>query len=168
MSTLALGSIANIASAVSVLVAMGLGFLQIRQMRKTRALFTSGELVHTIQTPEFSNAVRLVMTLPDRADPALIAEDPEMLGAVLSLSHTYESLGVLVFHRIVPLHLVDDLMGGYIRGSWVKLQPFVEYQRAAVGIFYGEWMQWLAERMIESPSPGKKVGAHIAHRKWRA
>ena len=167
MKMIALGTIANMASAVSVIVAISLGFLQISQMRKSRALFTAGELVHTIQTPEFSNSVRLIMQLPDRTDPAIIRDNPEILSAVLSLSHVYESLGVLVYHRILPLHLVDDLMGGYIRGSWAKLEPFVVARRAEQGVFYGEWMQWLAERMIEFPSPGKKIGAHIAHRKWK-
>ncbi len=162
-----IATIANIASAVAVLVAVFFGSLQIRQMAKTRALFTSTELVHAMLTTEFTQSVRLVMTLPDHADPAMIANNPEMSAAVLSLSHVFESLGVLVFHRIVPLHLVDDLMGGYVRQSWRKVRPHVEVKRRDMGVSYGEWMQWLAERLDEHPSPGKSHGAHLAHRRWK-
>ena len=159
--------IANLASAVSVVVAVSFGVLQIRQMRKTRALFTSAELVHAMQTQEFARSVRLVLTLPDEADVALVRDNAEMAQAVLSLSHVFESLGVLVFHRIIHLHLVDDLMGGYIRECWTKMRPYVLFRRSEMGVYYGEWMQWLAERMESFPSPGKNIGAYIAHRAWK-
>lgn len=162
-----LATVANIASAFAVLVAVLFGSLQIRQMGKTRALFTSTELVHAMLTTEFTRSVKIVMQLPDHADPMLVSENPDVGAAVLSLSHVFESLGVLVFHRIVPLHLVDDLMGGYVRQSWRKVRPHVEVRRKEMGISYGEWMQWLAERLDEYPSPGKSDGAHVAHRKWR-
>jgi hypothetical protein len=150
-----------------VVVAVVMGWLQIRQMRKTRALFTSAELVHSMQTPEFARSVQLVLTLPDAADPALVRDNAEMAAAVLLLSHVFESLGVLVYHRILHLHLVDDLMGGYVRESWKKLKPHVEARRQELGPYYGEWMQWLAEKLDEFPSPGKKDGAHRTHRRWR-
>lgn len=162
-----IASLTNLASIVTIIVAVVFGTLQIRQMRKTRALFTVNELVHAIQTPAFSQSVRLVLTLPDRADPQRIVNDPEMTGAVTSLGHVYESLGVLVFHRILPLHLVDDLMGGYIRHSWLKLEPYIEWRRKELGVSYSEWTQWLAEQLLEHPSPGKELGAHIAHRGWK-
>ena len=162
-----IASLANFASAIAVVVAVIFGTLQIRQMRKTRALFTLAELVHAMQTPEFTQSVRRVMTLPDAADPERIAADVEMAESVLALSHVYESIGVLVYHRVIHLHLVDDLLGGYIRQSWKKIRPYVEFRRAEMGISYGEWMQWLAERLDEYPSPGKHGGAHRTHRKWK-
>lgn len=160
-------TLANLASAVAVVVAVVFGTLQVRQMRKTRALFTSTELVRAMQTTEFARCIALVLSLPDDADPELVIQDPEMAAAVLSLSHVFESLGVLVYHRIIGLHLVDDLMGGYVRRIWRKVRPTVERRRTTLGISYGEWMQWLAERLGEYPSPGKDRGAYIAHRGWR-
>lgn len=32
---------------------------------------------------------------------------------------------------------------------------------------YGEWFQWLAERMDENPAKGKSQRAHLFHRSWR-
>lgn len=163
-----IATVANLVSAITVLTAVTLGSLQIRQMSKTRALFTSTELVHAMLTPDFTRSVRIVIALPDHADPALIANNPENLSAVLQLSHVFESIGVLVYHRILPLHLVDDLMGGYVRQVWRKVRPHVEVRRREMDtVSYAEWMQWLAERMDEHPSPGKTLGAHVAHRKWR-
>ncbi len=81
-------------------------------MAKTRALFTATELVHAMQTQDFARGVRLVLTLPDRAHPDVVRNNPEVTAAVQALSHVRESLGVLVFHRILSLHLVDDLIGG--------------------------------------------------------
>ena len=47
------------------------------------------------------------------------------LGRVaLFLGHMYETLGVLVYYRLLPLYLVDELLGGYVRMSWKKLGPF--------------------------------------------
>lgn len=159
--------LANLASAIAVLVAVILGRSQIRQMRKTRALFTTTELVHAMQREEFARGIRLVLTLPEDADVQLIRDDPDMTAAVLSVSHIYESMGVLVYHRIIHLYLVDDLMGGYVRTTWKRIKPYVYARRSELGVYYGEWMEWLADRLDEHPSPGKHIGAHIAHRGWR-
>ena len=32
---------------------------------------------------------------------------------------------------------------------------------------FGEWYQWLAERIDEYPAPGKTVGAPVAFKDWR-
>jgi hypothetical protein len=162
-----LGLLANLASTLAVVVALIFGTLQVRQMIKTRSLFTAAELVRIIQTPEFTSSIRLVLTLPNAASPEKVYGDPEMAAAVLTISHFYESIGVLVYHRILPLHLVDDLMGGYVRQSWRKLSPAVLSRREELGVYFGEWMQWLAERMDEYPSPGKNSGAHVTHRDWK-
>lgn len=166
MAGMLLATLANVASAVAVCVAVLFGVLQVRQMQKTRAVFTTAELVHAMQSQEFTRSVRLVLTLPDDADPELISRDPDMVAAVQTLGHTYESLGVLVFHRIVSLYMVDDLMGGYVRESWSRIAPYVMARRVELGVYYGEWMEWLVDRLREHPSPGKAIGAHVAHRAW--
>lgn len=160
--------VAALASTVAVIVATVFGTLTIRQWRRTRYLTAAAELVHTMQTPEFTRAIGLVMKLPERADPATVQSDADSVTAVHAVTHVFESLGVLVFHRLLPLHLVDHLLGGYVRASWRRVKPYAEARRAEVGAVFGEWFQWLAERMEEDPVPGKELGAFVAHRKWRA
>ena len=159
--------LANVASAVAVVVAVVFGFLQLSHLSKTRAIFSSTELVSSIQTAEFTRSVRLVMNLPEGAAPDLISRDPAMVDAALTLGHVFESLGVLVYHRVLSLHIVDDLVGGYLRGTWTRLHPYIESRRRDLGVHYGEWMQWLVERLDEHPSPGKAEGAHRSHRAWK-
>jgi hypothetical protein len=83
------------------------------------------------------------------------------------VGHAFESLGVMVFYRLLPLHLVDHLIGGYVRASWLRLRPYVEMRQAQLGPMFGEWFQWLAERLSESPAPGKDIGAFEAYKDWR-
>ena len=160
--------VAALASSVAVLVAATFGTLTLRQWQRTRYLTAAAELVHTIQTPEFTRAIGLVMQLPEGADAGAVKSDPDRVVAVHAVAHVFESLGVLVFHRLLPLHLVDHLLGGYLRASWRRLKPYVEARRTEVGVMFGEWFQWLAERMDEDPVPGKDVGAPTAHRSWHA
>ncbi|MBM4368163.1 MAG: hypothetical protein FJ102_18270 [Deltaproteobacteria bacterium] len=162
-----LATLANVLSATAVVSGVVFGMMQIRHMSKTRAIFSSAELVHAMQNAAFVDAVGLLLTLPENADPKLVTENPQMMDAAQLVGHVFESLGVLVYHRILPLHLVDDLMGGFLRDTWLRLRPFVEEQRREHGVYYSEWMQWLVERLEEHPSPGKKQGAHLAHRRWR-
>lgn len=158
--------VAAVASALTVVVALVFGTLTIRQWQRTRYLSAAAEMVHTLLTAEFTRSIARVLELPERAPVGSIST-PELLHAVFVVTHGFESLGVLVFHRLLPLHLVDHLVGGYVRSSWKRLKPHVESQRAVLGITVGEWFQWLAERLEEDPAPGKLLGAHVAHRAWR-
>ena len=159
--------IAAFASALTVLVAVVFGTLTIRQWQRARYLSAAAELVHTVLTPEFTRAIARIVELPEKAPAESVASHAEMLHAVTVVTHGFESLGVLVFHRMLPLHLVDHLVGGYVRASWKRLQPYVEQRRLTLGAMFGEWYQWLAERLEEDPAPGKSVGAHLAHRNWK-
>ena len=58
-------TIANLASALAVIVAVFFGTLQLRHMAKTRVLLGACELVRAMQTADFAKGVRLVMSLPD-------------------------------------------------------------------------------------------------------
>jgi hypothetical protein len=159
--------LATIGASMPVAVAIVFGILTLRQWQRTRYLTAAAELVKMMQTPEFSRSIALILELPERAEPESVARDPATVTAIYHISHVFESLGVLVFHRQLPLHLVDRLVGGYVRASWRRVGPYVETRRARMGAMFGEWFHWLAERLEERPAPGKKDGAWIAHRKWR-
>jgi hypothetical protein len=72
-----------------------------------------------------------------------------------------------VFHDVLDLHLVDHLIGGYVRASWTRLKPYIEARRVDVGANFAEWFQWLAERMEAFPAPSKQQGAHRTFRSWK-
>jgi hypothetical protein len=160
--------IARYATLGTVFVGVVFGILTTRQWRHTRSLTAAVDLIRTIQPPEFARSIRLILELPRNADPKVVVGDYKTVVAAFVVSHVFESLGVLVFYRLLPLHLVDHLIGGYVRASWLRLKPYVVTQRLKAGLMLGEWFQWLAERMEECPAPGKEEGAAVAYRDWRA
>jgi len=40
-----------------------------------------------------------------------------------------EGIGYSVFARIVPLSVVDDLLGGTVRVAFRKMRPYTEFER---------------------------------------
>ena len=73
-------------------------------------------------------------------------------------------------HDMVPLNVVDELLGGTVRVAWRKLRGYVDYERERAGSQKNwEWFQWLAEQ-IDRHSKARTsltLGAHEAHRDWR-
>ncbi len=93
-----------------------------------------------------------------------------LLGTAQKIGITLEAIGYSVFARIVPLSIVDDLIGGTIRVAWQKLRPFIEFERQRAGSQKSwEWFQWLAEQ-VQRHSRSKtslQIGAPIAYRDWK-
>jgi hypothetical protein len=159
--------VAPIATSLTVVLALVFGTLTIRQWQRTRYLTAAAELVRTMQTAEFTRSIARIVELEVNADPKALLADREVMAAFYAVSHVFESLGVLVYHRLLPLHLVDHLCGGYVRASWKRVRPIVISRRETLGAMFGEWYQWLAERIDEYPAPGKDVGAPIAFKDWK-
>jgi hypothetical protein len=88
--------------------------------------------------------------------------------AAVLIGTTVESVGVLVYRRVVPIAVLDDLMGDAIVRFWVKLSPWVVHLRREQGreSVY-EWFQWLVERLQERERRST-VGVHVKYRSWRA
>src|SRR5262249_43415062 len=113
--------------------------------------------------------LRRVSSLPDNVTreqiPALLGPGGE--DDVYALLTSWEALGILLYRKEVNIDLVDDFFSGPIVVSWRKLFGYVEAMRAeAKRETYFEWVQWLAERMMQRESKTPPVPAHIAHRDW--
>src|SRR5436189_178302 len=77
-----------------------------------------------------------------------IEADPRLFQAVQSIACILESLGYAVFAGMVPLNVVDELLGGTVRVAWRNLHGYVEYERKRTGSRKNwEWFQWLAEQI---------------------
>jgi len=160
-------TVSEIVASLTVVVALVFGTLTIRQWHRTRYLTAAAELVRTMQTAEFTRSIACIVDLPEETDAAKLAQDREVMAAFYAVVHVFESLGVMVYHRLLPLHLVDHLCGGYVRASWKRVRPLVVARRETFGAMFGEWFQWLAERIEQYPAPGKDVGAPVAFKDWR-
>jgi hypothetical protein len=157
----------SVAPIVAVLVAIVFGSLTLLQWTRTRFLSAAAELVHTMQASEFTHSITIIMLLPEAAPAPLVLDNKENAAALYVVSHMFESLGVLVYHRLLPLHLVDHLIGGYVRASWRRVHPAMAVKRATFGATFGEWYEWLYNRLEQYPAPGKDVGAMHAFKTWK-
>jgi len=112
----------------------------------------------------------LVQAISDGTTPSQIEADPRLFQAVQSIACILESLGYAVFARMVPLGVVDELLGGTVRIAWRKLRGYVDYERERAGSQkFWEWFQWLAEQIDRHSKARTSLtfGAHEAHRDWR-
>lgn len=167
-----LGTLANLAEILGAIVVIGgVGFavIQIRQFRRQRLEAAAVELVRSFQSADFNRAHALLLALPKGASPAELRQrssDAETQAMILST--TFESLGVLVYNRILPIEIVEQLLGGTVVSFWEKLQHWVNAVREEQGRRdTHEWFQWLAEQLQRRSALHAPAPAYEAHREWK-
>lgn len=165
-----LSTIANLATALTVLVGAGFGLLELRRVRREREERAAFAAVRAIMTPEWIRSVVIVQSLPDDISLQDLEANPRALEAAHSIGIILEALGYSVYSRIVPLLVVDELIGGVVRLAWQKLRSYIEAERQrARSLKSWEWFQWLAEQLARH-TPGKadlNHGAYEVYRDWR-
>lgn len=152
-----------------MLVIGTLGVLELRRARSERDERAAFAAVRAIVTPEWIRSVVLVQALPDDAEIAGIESDPRTLDAVHSVGIILEALGYAVYSRLVPLRVVDELIGGVVRVAWRKLRRYIEAERARSGSQKSwEWLQWLALQLDSHAAARTSLerGAYEVHRDW--
>ena len=158
----------NVVTAVAVVAGIVFAVVQLRQTHSEQRHAAAVTIVATVQTQEVRQAVRVILGLPEAVDPDLVRGDPELLDAALAVDSACEMWGSMVFEGVVDHQMLDRMVGGWIRGTWLRLEPWVRSERIELGSpNVGEWWQWLVEALEADPDPGKAVGAHIAYRDQR-
>jgi hypothetical protein len=168
-----LETLANLAEVFGTLTIIGgllFAIIQIRQYRQQLRETATLELMDKFQTSEFAQAFQILRSLRDDVPSAeLCANNPETEAAAMSVCAVYETVGVLVFRRILPFQVVEDLTGGAVVMCWRKLRNWIEELRVETSnerVF--EWFQWLAERCLEQQQvESESAPAYRAHRTWK-
>ncbi len=164
-----LSTIANLATALTVLSAVVFGVIEMRAARREREERAALAAVQVLVTPEWMRSMLVVHDIPDQASRADIQDDPRVLDAVAAVGIILEGVGYSVYARAVPLTTVGDLMGGTIRLAWRKLGPYIEDERRRTGSRKTfEWFEWLAKQ-VERHLPGRtslEIGAQDAYADW--
>lgn len=168
-----LETLANLAEVLGTLTIVGsvlFAVIQIRQYRKQLRETATLELMNRFQTPEFAQAFRVIRSLQEGISSIeLIASDPETEEAAMFVCSVYETVGVLVFRRILPFQVVEDLTGGAVALCWRKTRTWILEIRGETSndrVF--EWFQWLAERCAEQQQiESKSLPAYRAHQNWK-
>lgn len=169
-SNVDLGTIANVATALTVITGVGFGLIEAQRSRRARQERAAYAAVQALLSPEWMRSMIAVHNIPDNSSAAAIEADANLLHSAHSVGVTLEGIGYSVYARIVPLRVVADLVGGTVRLAWRKLRPYIEEERRRSGSQKTfEWFQWLAVQ-LERYSPGKtnlETGAHEAYRDWK-
>jgi hypothetical protein len=165
-----LSTLANVATALTVLTGVGFGLIEMRRARREREERAAFAAVQALMSPEWISSTVIVAAITGGTGAAEIEGNPQTLEAARKIATILEGIGYSVFARIVPLSVADDLIGGTARVAWDRLRPYVEFERERSGSQKSwEWFQWLAEQ-LERHSKSKtslKVGAPIAYRDWK-
>jgi hypothetical protein len=162
-----LANIAQVLGAIAVVAAIAFGFAQIRQFRQQRRDALAVELMRSIQDAEFTRSLRLLLALPREISATEFrALGPGVEDATWALCAKYETLGYLVYRGIMPIDLVEELVGGVGCHLWARLKPWAyslrEEQRQPLLL---EWFEWLTDRLNERDRPAA-VPAHVRLRDW--
>ncbi len=167
MNLTTVAQIAQIVAPTVVAIGIVLGVIQLREFQRQRRETAAIQLVNSFRNAEFNRALRLMWSLPNEVSADEVRSGAGLEDAAILIGTTFESVGVMVYRRIVPISVLDDLMGDAIVRLWMKLAPWVARLRREQGreSVY-EWFQWLAERLQERERRTSQ-GAHIKHRAWK-
>ena len=160
-------NIAELVGSLSIAAAILFGTIQLREFRRRRRHSVAAELMRSFYSPDLADAVALLRTLPDGISASEMRKrGPEYERAAVLATTTFETMGLLVFRRIAPFSLVEELAGGMTIVLWRKVCNWLEAVREEQSQpSWAEWFQWLAERMLEVKLDHEP--AHVRHRNWR-
>ncbi len=149
--------IANLALALSVIVALIFGIAQVRAAARDRRERLTLETLRNYQTREFAELLYYISThdMPSSHEE-LRALPPQEQVIFIQFAQEMESLGILVAEGLVNTDLVDKTLGSFVTTTWEKYKTaFLDMREKIPDPFLGEYFQWLAElidkRMRENP-----------------
>jgi hypothetical protein len=163
-----LANLAQVLGALAVVAAIAFGVAQIRQFRQQRRDALAVELMRSIQDSEFTRSLRMMLTLPPHASVAEFrSRGEEFEDAAWALAAKYETLGYLVYRGIMPISLVEELVGGVGVHLWRRLEPWAQSVRDEQNQpLLLEWFEWLADRLDDRKRP-QAAPAYVRLREWR-
>jgi hypothetical protein len=126
------------------------------------------ELARSFEDPEFTAAYMLITGLEAGiCDKELQAKGPEYVAAAMRVGWKFETVGMLIHNRVVPMDAMADLVGGFSIKLWSILSVWGEEMRVKnCQPEFFEWYQWLVERLLERGASTQEP-AYRAHRSWR-
>lgn len=168
---MALSDVANIVEIIGVLaIIFGIffGVLQLRQHHKQSRDMAIVELARSFEDPEFTEAYILITSLEAGiSDKDLRSKGPEYVTAAMRVGWKFETVGVLIYKRVVPMDAMADLVGGFSIKMWSVLGEWAQEMRQKQNQpEFFEWYQWLVDRLIERGEATREP-AYEANRSWR-
>ncbi len=162
--------LANMAEIFSTLTIIGGGVFaafRLSEFRQRRRYQVAMELCRKFSDADLGRAVNLIRRLPD----GISAEtphsmEPEYEESAQIVGVAFETMGLLVYMNLASFQLIQQLTGGLLLTMWRKLSVWFRSTREESGNRrFGEWVQWLAERLEEEERA--VVPAYEAYAAWQ-
>jgi len=163
-----LANMAEIFSAVVVVGGIMFAIIQMRQTRQQRRELAAIELFRSFSRSAFTDAYQRVLKYPDGLNAEqLRAHDADSDKCAMIICTTMENVGVMMYQRIVPSAVVNNLIGSSTIILWKKLSLWTEDLRKEVDSpFAFEWFQWLTVT-LERLQDDSDLPAYEAHTEWQ-
>jgi hypothetical protein len=149
--------VANISLALSFVVALIFGIVQVRAAARDRREGLALETLRSFQTHEFATLIHYITShdMPKSGEELRKLQHKEQI-EFIEFSQQMESLGILVAGGFVGLDLVEKTLGSLVTTAWDKYKVmFGDMREKTPDPYLGEYFQWLAEqiekRMRERP-----------------
>src|SRR5215470_9262825 len=112
---------ANVALALSLIVAVVFGIAQVRAAARDRRERLTLEALRNFQTREFAELIHFVVNHQFPTTQMEFNPRPESEQIIfIQLAQQMESLGLLVAEKIINLDLVDKTLGSFVSTAWQK------------------------------------------------
>lgn len=169
MVSLSLQDWLSLVSTVAIVLALVFTGVQVREANRARRDQAAVALIQSAQGDSWTHSMNAVSRIPAGVDAQqLDAQGEEATAALMDFSVRLETIGYMVFSRLVSLAMVDDLLGGVILMYWSRALDWVTRERVRTGnpkLF--EWCEWLADQVAERRASRGHEPAHLKHRGWR-
>ncbi len=169
MSEIPLSTLANLAEIIgagSIITGLIFGWFQIQHFREQKRDAVAINLMQTFFSGDLAQAIALLPALPDGISlEEMRAEGIEYERAAITVTTSFETMGLLAYKRIAPMDIVLDLAGGIVTTMDRKLRGWQNEMREALQQpSWGEWFEWLANQAGKAKQ--EKPPAHVKHRDW--
>ncbi len=143
--------IANLALALSVVIAVIFGIAQVKAAERDRKERLTLETLRALNTREFAELIHKlrIFPVPNTMEEFQASPDEQQI-LFIQFGQNMESIGMMVYERYIDLALVDKTLGSYVSTMWNKYRPMILDMREKMpDPFLSEYFQWLAERVEE-------------------
>lgn len=167
MNEISLSTVANVAEIIgagSIITGLIFGWFQIRHFRAQQRDAVAINLMQTFYSDDLAQAIALLQPLPDDISLAQMqSKGVEYMKAAITVTTSFETMGLLVYKKIATMDLVLDLAGGIVTTMNRKLGVWQNDMREAQKQpSWGEWFEWLGDQATHTKQ--NREPAHIRNR----
>jgi hypothetical protein len=166
MDTATITTIANIAIALSVIVAFIFGIAQVNAAVRDRRDRLTLEVLRQFQSREFAELLYFITNhkMPETGAGLRSQPSADQI-MMIQFGQQMESLGMIVAEGMIDLDLVDKTLGSFVTTTWEKYKPMFTSIREGKSPdpFLGEYFQWLAEAIAKNMEEKPRQPFHIAY-----